>query len=192
METIRAFIAIELPPSIQRKLGEVINGLKSKKTDIIRWVPPYNIHITLKFLGDVSTSGLPVLTHIVESEVSRYRPFEITVGGIGAFPNLRQPRVVWIGVQAPPILGTIQRSLEAEIRRMGYVAEDKPFSPHLTIGRMSHNATQEDIHQISVLLSNTHVEELGSVTVDSVRLFKSDLKPGGAVYTAIANAEFSR
>jgi RNA 2',3'-cyclic 3'-phosphodiesterase len=192
METIRAFIAIELPSSIQKKLGEVINGLKGQNTDVVRWVAPHNIHVTLKFLGDVSTNNLQVLTQILGSEVSRYHPFEITIGGLGAFPNLRQPRVVWVGVQAPPILITVQRGIEAETRRMGYVAEERPFSPHLTIGRMSHNATQADIRQIAVILSNIQVAELGTVPVEAVRLFKSDLQPGGAVYTAIATAQLSR
>ena len=191
METIRAFIAIELPASIQKKLGEVIDGLKSQNTDVIRWVSPHNIHITLKFLGDVSTNNLQVLTQILGSEVSRYHAFEITVGGLGAFPNLRQPRVVWVGVQAPPILESMQRGIEGETRRMGYVAEERPFSPHLTVGRMSHNATQDDIRQIAVILSNTRVKELGAVLVETVRLYKSDLQPGGAVYTVMDSAQLS-
>jgi 2'-5' RNA ligase len=191
METIRAFIAIELPSSIQNKLGEVINGLKSQKPFVVRWVPPHNIHITLKFLGDVSTNNLQVLTQILASEVGRYAPFEITIGSLGAFPNLRQARVVWVGVQAPPILGTLQRAIEMETRRMGYAAEERSFSPHLTIGRMSHNATPDDVRQIAVILSNTRVDELGRISVETVKLFKSDLQPGGAVYTAVANAQLS-
>lgn len=191
METIRAFIAIELPSAIQEKLGEVINRLKSQNSSAVRWVTPHNIHITLKFLGDVSINNLQVLTQILASEVSRFHPFEIRIGRLGAFPNLRQPRVVWVGVQAPPILENIQRGIEAETRRLGYVAEERPFSPHLTVGRMSHNATQDDVRQIAVILSNTRVEELGTVQVEAVRLFKSDLQPGGAVYTAITNAQLS-
>ena len=191
METIRSFIAIELPSSIQNKLGEVINRLKSQNTTAVRWVPSHNIHITLKFLGDVSTISLNALTQILVSDISRYHSFEITIGRLGAFPNFRQPRVVWVGVQAPPILETIQRSIEAETRRLGYSAEERPFSPHLTIGRMSHNATQDDIRQIAVILSNARVEELGSVPVETVRLFKSDLQPGGAVYTTIGIAQLS-
>ncbi|MDR3578267.1 MAG: RNA 2',3'-cyclic phosphodiesterase [Anaerolineaceae bacterium] len=191
METIRAFIAIELPSSIQKKLGEVINGLKNQSKDVIRWVPPHNIHITLKFLGDVSTNNLQILTQIIASEVSRYHPFEIRIGGLGAFPNLRQPRVIWIGVQAPAVLENLQRGIEAETRRMGYVAEERPFSPHLTVGRTSHNANQDDIRQIAVILSNTTVADLGTVQVESVRLFKSDLQRSGAVYTVIADAQLS-
>jgi 2'-5' RNA ligase len=189
MGTIRAFIAIELPLTIQEKLGEVIKRLKSQNIYAVRWVPPHNIHITLKFLGDISISNLQVLTEILVSETSQYPPFEVTIGSLGAFPNLRQPRVLWVGVQAPPILETMQRGIETETHRLGYLGEEKPFSPHLTIGRMSHNATQDDIRQISVMLSNIRVEELGSISVEAVRLFKSDLQSGGAVYTPIATAQ---
>jgi len=191
MGTIRAFIAIELPLTIQEKLGEVISRLKSQNTYAVRWVPPHNIHITLKFLGDVSINNLQVLTQILVSETSRYHPFEVTIGGLGAFPNLRQPRVIWVGVQAPPILETMQHGIETETHRLGYGIEERPFSPHLTIGRMSHNATQDDIRQIAVILSNIRVEELGSVSVEAVRLFKSDLQSGGAVYTTIDIAQLS-
>ena len=118
METIRAFIAIELPSQVQKKLGEVINRLKRAPVESVRWVQPHNIHITLKFLGDVPINQIPILTQVLKDETLRHKPFEISIGGLGAFPNLRKPRVIWVGVEAPPGLARLQAGIETETRRI--------------------------------------------------------------------------
>lgn len=185
MSVIRAFIAIDLPLPIQQELDNVLAQLKSPNTRAVRWVPARNIHLTIKFLGDVSPANLEILTRILKNEVSRFRPFEIHVGGLGAFPSMRRPRVVWIGVEAPPTLQALQRAVEAETVHLGYAAEERPFSPHLTLGRVAHNATPEEVRKVADVLVNCKVGELGSTVLDHVRLFRSDLQPGGAVYTPL-------
>lgn len=193
MAVIRSFIAIDLPPQIQESLGKISQDLQDlRKSNAIRWVPAKNIHLTLKFLGEVSSNNLEVLTKILKTEVSRHRCFQISVGGLGAFPSIRRPRVVWVGVDAPPDLLSLQHSIESETLHLGYAAEERPFSAHLTLGRVSHNASPEEVREIGDMLSGYHVGELGIAPVEVVRLFRSDLQPGGAVYTPLHTLPLSR
>lgn len=185
MTVIRAFIAIDLPVFIQQKLSEILDLVKRPDNKAVRWVPSNNIHLTIKFLGDVSQANVELLTKILRSEVSRHRPFEIRISGLGAFPSVRRPRVIWVGVEAPPTLLSLQRTIEAETVRLGYAAEERPFSPHLTLGRVAHNATPEEVHKVADVLTSIQVGELGCAVVDHVCLFRSDLQPGGAVYTPL-------
>ena len=138
---IRAFIAIELPAAIQEQLGQVIAGLQERAPRAVRWVAPRNIHLTLKFLGNVSPDNLTQLTRVIQNEAQRCKPFELRVGGLGAFPTKIHPRVIWIGVAAPPPLAEIQLGLDRETERLGYQNEERGFSAHLTIGRVSQHAS---------------------------------------------------
>lgn len=186
MSVIRAFIAIELSPEIIHRLDQVTQELKGKLVNVpVRWVPAENIHLTLKFLGDVSISNLEMLTKILGSVVSTHHSFEISAGGLGAFPKIHQPRVIWIGLEVPPELLAIQHNLELETARLGYAREERPFSPHLTLGRVSRNATPAEIQRIAKVLETTKVGFLGATRVRTVYLFRSDLSPNGATYTRI-------
>lgn len=186
MPTIRSFIALNLTADIQRQLDDIIQSLK-QQTTIVRWVPSQNIHLTLKFLGDVSLANIETLQRVLAGEAARHAPFTFTVGGFGAFPNTRWPRVLWVGVQAPPALTAAQRGIEAETQRLGYTNEERPFSPHLTMGRVSNNASPQEARRLSEALAQVKIGELGQVMVKSVYLYRSDLNPGGAVYTPLAS-----
>jgi 2'-5' RNA ligase len=186
MTVIRAFIAIDLSQDIQNQLDEVVYKYRSQLTGVsIRWVAASNIHLTLKFLGDVSLSNLNILTDMIQSEISSHHQFEISVGGSGAFPNIRQPRIIWVGVEAPPELPAVQNGIETTTGRLGYAREERAFSPHLTLGRVSRNATSQDVKAISKALETTTVGFLGATCVEQVHLYRSDLQPTGAVYTRI-------
>ena len=186
MSVIRAFIAIDLSSEIQHRLDEVVQNYKTQLTNIpIRWIAAKNIHLTLKFLGDVSLSNLDILTEMIQAEISGHHQFEISVGGSGAFPNIRQPRIIWIGVEAPPELIVIQNGIEATTGRLGYVREERPFSPHLTLGRVARNATSQDLKTISKVLEANRVGFIGATCVEKVFLYRSDLQPTGAVYTQV-------
>ena len=183
MSVIRAFIAIDLSPEIQRKLEEVSKNYKSHLAKApVRWVPVTNIHLTLKFLGDVSLSNIKILTAMIQSAVSIHHQFEISVGGAGAFPNAHQPRVLWIGIQAPQELIAVQNGIEVATTRLGYSREERAFSPHLTLGRVSRNATSQDRKTISHTLEKTRIGFLGATTVEQVHLYRSHLTPEGAEY----------
>lgn len=193
MSVIRAFIAISLTSEIHQHLDQVIKAYQNKLDRVpVRWVPAENIHLTLKFLGDVSVASLEMLTTILKNEVAGHHPFEISVGGSGAFPNNRRPRVIWVGVEAPPELAAIQNGVENAMARLGYPREERPYSPHLTLGRVSRGATLEDIRRISSALEAAKVGFLGAACVEEISLFRSDLKPTGAEYTRVVSAPLSQ
>jgi 2'-5' RNA ligase len=189
MAVIRAFIAVDLSPEIRQSLDDVIASFKRQLDSVpIRWVPAGNIHLTLKFLGDVSLSNLEMLTKILQTEVAGHHPFEISVGGSGAFPSARRPRAIWVGLEAPPELAAVQNGIESAMERLGYAREERPFSPHLTLGRVSRNAAPPDSFRIGKMLETCKVGFLGAACVREVCLYRSDLKPSGAVYTRIFTA----
>jgi 2'-5' RNA ligase len=193
MSIIRAFIAIDLSAEIQQRLEEVSNNYKKLLEKIpIRWVPVCNIHLTLKFLGEVSISNLDLLTDMIHTEISNHHQFDISVGRTGAFPNNRQPRIIWIGIEAPQELALVQSGIEAATTRLGYMREDRAFSPHLTLGRVSRNATMQEIKTISQTFDKIRVGFLGATCVDQVHLYQSDLSPSGAKYKKLFSASLSR
>ena len=192
MNVIRAFIAVSLSPEIYQNLEGVVRQLKERLPGVaVRWVTVKNVHLTLKFLGDVSVSNLEILTKILQSEASHHAPFEFSVGELGAFPSIRRPRVVWVGVEAPAELHALQHGIEVETQRLGYAREDREFSPHLTLGRVSRNATSKDVQRISEAVGSYKVGFLGAARVQAVNLYRSDLQPGGAVYTQLFSAPLS-
>src|SRR4030042_3295225 len=181
MSVIRAFIAIDLSSDIQHRLDEVVHNYMNQLPNIpIRWVAASNIHLTLKFLGDVSVSNLNMLTDLIQAEISSHHQFDISVGGSGAFPNNRQPRIIWIGVEAPQELALIQAGIETATSRLGYIREERAFSPHLTLGRVSRNASMQDMKAISQALDKYRVGFLGATCIEKVHLYRSDLRPTGA------------
>jgi len=169
-------------------MRQLRHRLQTLPEDAVRWVPADKIHLTLKFLGDVSLVNLDMLKEILLTEVKAHPPFEFSVGGLGAFPNAKSPRVVWVGVQAPPELLILQRAIESTMEKLGYSREERPFSPHLTLGRVSRNTTNPEAHQIGEALQAVKVGFLGLVYAQGVSLFKSDLRPTGSVYTCLLTA----
>ena len=183
---LRSFIAVELPPEIQKAIARSTAGLqKALPKPLVRWVAQQNIHLTLKFLGDVSNTNLELLAEGLRGEAVQHPAFSLTVGGLGAFPNARRARVVWIGLEAPPGLASLQHGVEGVAARLGYPLEERPFSPHLTIGRVGQGASAADLARIRTALEATPVGQLGEVLVDALHIFKSDLQPTGSVYICL-------
>jgi 2'-5' RNA ligase len=192
MPVIRAFIAIQLPSSIQQQLDELARRIQGLvKIKAVRWVPAKNIHLTLKFLGDVSANNIDLLAKVLNGAVSTHPAFEITLSGVGAFPNAHRPRVIWVGIDAPPPLLALQKGIDAETVRLGYPSEDRPFSPHLTLARISQNATPDEVRQVGEVLTGLKVGVVGKFTADAVHLYRSDLQPGGAVYSSLSKLSLS-
>jgi len=186
---MRAFIAVEIPPEIHTAIEDKTAHLRAALTSsLVRWVPSNNIHLTLKFLGDVSPANIEMLSQMLSVEVVQHQTFEMEFGGLGAFPNPRRPRVIWIGIQAPAELEALQRGIEAAAAKLGYPAEKRPFSPHLTIGRVKQNAGSTGAQKVRQALEDTKIGSLGNTQITDVHLFKSDLKPAGAVYTRLFSA----
>jgi len=193
MSVIRAFLAITLSAEIQNHLDTVITGLRQRMGHVpVRWVQAKNIHLTIKFLGDVSVASQAMLTSSLQSEATRHTPFEISVGSLGVFPNPRKARVLWVGVEAPQELYALVRGVEYEMARLGYPTEDRPYSPHLTIGRVSRNATESELRKIGDQMGSYKVGFLGALRVDTIDLYRSDLHPEGAVYSRLFQARLGQ
>lgn len=188
MSLLRAFIAIAIPPEIKQAISNHTSSLRKESGRAVRWVDVNNIHLTLKFLGEVSVATLDLLTQTLRAECAQTAPFTVSIEGLGCFPNLRHPRVLWIGLVVPPEVTHLQRQVEANATRLGYAPDDKPFSPHLTIGRVREQASSAELQALRNLLERTTVPNLGTFTVNEVHLYKSDLKPEGPIYTRLATA----
>lgn len=189
MSVFRSFIAVDLSHETQERLEQVTESFKEKLDNLpIKWVPVENIHLTLKFLGDVSESNQEMLSEIIQSSALSHHNFELSIGGTGAFPNESRPRVLWVGVEAPTELSSLQRSIDLETARLGYKSDRRPFSPHLTIGRVSRSANPREIRKISQVIKDQKIGFLSISKVREIHLFRSDLQPGGAVYTRLFTA----
>jgi len=192
MSLLRAFIAIEIPIGIRQTVCKVTSDLRNGVGALIRWVPMENMHLTLKFLGDVAPSNVDMLSQMLRAEADLFNCFELHLTGLGSFPNLKRPRVIYIGIQAPAALETLHRGIESASRRLGYESEERGFSPHLTIGRVKQNVTATEQQTIRRALEETKIDSLGTARVDSVHLYKSDLKPTGSVYTRLYSAPLKK
>ena len=189
MSLLRAFIAVEIPPEIHQAIEAETASLRAAlNASLVRWVSLPNVHLTLKFLGDVSPASIELLSQMLSVEVGQHLVFEMELGELGAFPNSRRPRVIWIGIQVPAELEALQHGIEAAAATLGYPAEKRSFSPHLTIGRVKQNVGSAGMIKIRTVLEKTQIGQLGTVHVTAVHLFKSDLKPTGAVYTRLFSA----
>ncbi|MCX8062292.1 MAG: RNA 2',3'-cyclic phosphodiesterase [Anaerolineales bacterium] len=192
-QVLRAFIAIELPSETQKKLGQVIQKLQEQLQGVsIRWVKPHNIHLTLKFLGEISLNNLEAIKEILIKESAEVSPFEFSVGELGAFPNLKRPRVLWLHVAAPPELLSLQRAIDLQTARLGYLFEERDYSPHITVGRVNRQVSVDDLTRIASVLQNTRLGLVEVVRVSTVTLFRSDLHPEGSVYTPLATASLKK
>ncbi len=189
MSVVRSFIAIDLPDSLFGQLEQVSDNLQELLEGMpIRWIAVPNIHLTLKFLGDVSEKNIPMIKEILKTEAASHKHFEVSVGGFGVFPNFTRPRVIWVGVEAPDELENLQRRIDLETARLGYVPDRRKYNPHLTLGRVSRNANPKEVRSISAVLRKQRVGFLGAVRISEVNLFRSDLGPRGAVYTKMFTA----
>jgi len=189
MMPLRVFIAVEIPLSIRQAIQDQTKSLRAALgRDLVRWVPPENMHLTLKFIGDVSPANVDTLSQMLTAETQTCAPFSLTLGGLGSFPTPRRARVIWIGIQAPAALTTLQRGIESAAARLGYEEETRPFSPHLTLGRVRQPIGASDQQKVRGALEKTQVGALGTAEVTAVHLFKSDLKSSGAEYTRLFSA----
>ena len=192
MSLLRAFIAIEIPLGIREAVYKAITPLQKGLGAAVRWVPMENMHLTLKFLGDVSPANVEMLSQMLYAEADLFHCFDLRLSGLSSFPNLKRPRVIYIGIQAPSTLEALQRGIDSASRRLGYESEERGFSPHLTIGRVKQSVTATEQQAIRRALEETRIDLLGTARVDSVYLYKSDLKPTGSVYTRLYSAPLKK
>ena len=188
MEFIRTFIALEIPEDLRETLSRVQQKL-IQKTGGIRWVKPENIHLTLKFLGSTRKDKAEEVCRVLEQTAEGISPFAFNVSGVGAFPNIRNPKVIWAGINADDSLLLFQKKLEDALSSVGFPKEKRSFSPHLTLGRVKDTKARKDLRNILEKYSN---EGLGSFEFLRIIFFRSDLQPSGPVYSVLKDVEFTR
>jgi len=183
---------VEIPLDIRQNVEHATSNLRRGTESLIRWVAVENMHLTLKFLGDIPSANVEALTQMIHAEADSFNCFDIHLTGIGSFPSPKRPRVIYIGIQSPAELEAFQRQLESATRRLGYNSEARSFAPHLTIGRVRQNIPADDQQKIRRALEESKIDSLGTARVNSVHLYKSDLKPTGPVYTKLFSAHLRK
>lgn len=184
---IRSFLAAELPKTILERIAQLQGELKESKVDV-RWVKPENIHLTLKFFGDIEESRVDEIVETVAESVRSRSPFPLQVRGMGAFPHLKDPRVVWVGlIDERGVLAPLQKEMERRLEALGFPSEGRSFQPHLTIGRLKSSRGKDEL----IWRIERHLDDpFGTFEVDKVVLFRSDLRPTGPIYTSLREVRF--
>jgi 2'-5' RNA ligase len=178
---LRSFIAIELPEEVKSALSRLQDKLKESAVDI-RWVKPDNIHLTLKFLGDIDDKNIGNIVQQLEGACAKYSFFELAVSGIGVFPNVRSPRVMWAGLKYEDAFAGFHGEIENGLASIGYEREGRRFSPHLTLGRFRSFKGKASVSERIELHKN---DRLGSIGVRTISLMESKLSPSGASYSRV-------
>jgi 2'-5' RNA ligase len=182
----RSFIAVELPVEVQLA---IIRNTETLRRIVpgsdIRWVASRNMHLTIQFLGDVLPDDLDRLAKDLSTEIAPFAPFEVDVSGLGAFPNPRRARVLYVGLEAPPALASLVERIIATTSRLGFHNDERGFTPHLTIGRMNRTASAATLPLIFQHIQNNPVGRIGHFRVEAIKIFKSVLTPKGSVYTPL-------
>jgi len=188
MNRIRAFIAIEFPTTLQKRLATFSQTLRSAGLHDVKWVTAENIHLTLKFLGEIPSETLQSIAGRLPALVAGFSPFTIQVRGLGFFPGPKRPRVIWVGVQAPASLFQLQTEIETLAQQFGIRREERPFSPHITLGRVRPELDLQEQKILANLVERPPEDDFGQLEVEQVCLFRSDLRPEGAHYTVLVHA----
>ncbi len=166
MGLLRAFIAVEIPLEIRQTIQRETSGFRKGMDSFIRWVPMENMHLTLKFLGDISPASVEMLTQMMRAEAESCPIFDIRLTSLGSFPNPKRPRVIYIGIRAAAELEALQHGIESASRRLGYESEDRSFSPHLTLGRVKQNATVFNQQMVRHALEQDCIDSFGTARVE--------------------------
>ena len=189
MDEIRSFIAIEIPQPLKSRMEEIQRELRRTDADV-KWVRPEAIHLTLKFLGSIRQEDVERISQALTPIVADGESFEVRVQGMGCFPNPRNPRVVWLGVdRGREALAFLQRAIEKRMAELSFPPEDRPFSPHLTMGRVRSPRGKAGLSQA---IEKHKGVEIGIFQAREVILFRSELRPSGAVYTKLREFPFQK
>jgi 2'-5' RNA ligase len=188
-ERVRCFVAILLDDALRGAIGAELDRLRPLASSVA-WVPSQNLHLTLKFLGDIPASTVEGVKEALVEAASAVEPFTMGFHGLGAFPGVARPRVVWVGVlQGARECQALQSRVEEALARRGFPKEGRPYTPHLTIGRIR---APRGLAALQQAIVRDGSKEFGALAVGSVSLMKSDLHPSGARYTELQTVSFSR
>jgi 2'-5' RNA ligase len=186
-QTIRTFVAVEMDPAIRKGAQSLIEKFRAAGAEV-GWVAPENVHLTLKFLGDVSDADVPGVCEAVRGAVAGVAPFDLEIRGAGAFPNLSRPRVIWLGsAEGDEPMADLAERIDSALKKLGFPREARRFHAHLTLGRVRRGGPA--ISALASLVQEHADAQIGRTPVDEVVVFSSQLKPTGAIYEALDRAE---
>ncbi len=182
---IRSFLAFELPAEIKTIVTRVSGEIRKSSLDV-RWVRPEFIHLTVVFMGDIESEQVSLMGGPVSAVCSGHSPFSISLKPMGCFPNSRNPRVIWLGIDGDlDRMSRFRDDLQHALSPFGIKAEERAFRPHLTLGRFKKPGKRQT--ELEQILARYRDLSSPACTLDELVLFRSDLKPGGAVYTKVSS-----
>lgn len=184
MEHFRTFIALEIKENIKELLASVQQKIGSK-TGGIKWVKPRNMHLTLKFLGPTREDIIEDISDILENAAEGLNSFNVSVSGLGAFPSSNNPKVIWAGLKVDDVLYKIQKDIDISLESLGFAKEKRPFSPHLTIGRVRDSRTKKTLRDVFEQVRT----EPRSFEAENITFYKSELMQEGPVYTVLKSVK---
>jgi 2'-5' RNA ligase len=189
---VRLFVALEIPSAVRENLAALIKELRaadaSSSKNRARWVRPENLHVTLKFIGNVDADKLDAIRAAL-ADVRSGGAAELRFCGLGFFPNEKRPRVLWAGIEASPNLATLAADMDARLEKLGIPRETQEFSPHLTLARFDPPGISENLR--AAALENA-TREFGAVRTGEFHLFESKTRPTGAEYTRLSSFSFAK
>ena len=177
MSKVRSFLAIELKPELKTEIKKTIKEFKKIDTDI-KYVSPENLHLTLKFFGNINQTQIKQITEATKKVLKNFEEFKIEIEGIGTFPNKNRIKVIWVGLNKNKTLNKLQKELDNEFNKLGFPKE-RNYKSHLTIGRMK---TAKNKDKVQKTIKENENIIIGEMTVKNVYLKKSNLTPNGPIY----------
>lgn len=181
---MRCFVAVKISDAVRKKAAEVQEALRRADADV-KWVDPESLHLTLKFLGWIDEAAVETLKGLLSGDAARRPELELVYAGVGTFPERGAPRVVWIGCGGDVAgLGDLASAVERAAGQVGVPPEDRPFAPHLTIGRVK---STRNVKRLSPAIEPYRTSEFGKDAVTEIVLFESTLRPQGPIYTPLAS-----
>jgi 2'-5' RNA ligase len=187
-KSIRSFLALDPPPEVRKEIGIIQGRLRKILHGDIRWTNPESMHLTLKFFGNIFETDVERISQAVGKITAQAAPLTLEVKTVGAFPNPKRPRVIWLGINGDvERLVRLQEEIDRELLTKGFPKEDRPFKAHLTLGRIK---SPGGIAGLEDLTAKADDYAAGSFTAHGLILFKSDLTPRGAVYTELVKFPF--
>lgn len=186
---IRAFLAINLPAAYHAPLTELLQALQRSRADV-KWVPVANIHLTLKFFGSITPAQKEAIVAALQPVAAASAGFILQGEQVGGFPNLKNPRVIWLGLGGQVAqLHSLYNAVVQALVPLGFPPEDRPFTPHLTLGRVRSGQGRQALQQA---LQELTLPPLPAFQVQELVLYQSTLRPQGAVYTPLTKLALGR
>ncbi len=186
VETVRVFVAVGISVEAREELAEAVDRIREGVPEGIQWATPEGMHLTLKFLGNIPASSLNPLYECLEPVVEEHSPFQLELAGLGMFPNRRRPRVLWAGVNGGlDMLAQLQMQAEEAITASGHPPEQRPFSPHITLGRPRRSTPDAQLARLGAIVDSLVPPMAVSWRVEAVDVMRSELHRSGARYTVL-------